>query len=62
MGRIKVEEAAKQLGIAPCAVRRQMQIGMLPIGDILHGEHRSTFYIYQEKVDKYLEKIGKEVT
>ena len=56
MGRIKVEEAASQLGIAPCAVRHQMKLGILPIGNIVQGESRTTYYIYQELLDSFLMK------
>lgn len=57
MGRISVEEAASQLGINPVAVRSQMNMGILPIGNIVPGNGlRKTYYIYQELLDRYLRK------
>lgn len=57
MPRISVQEAARQLGIQPVAVRAQMKMGILPIGDIVPGNgKRKTYYIYQELLDRHLRK------
>lgn len=56
--RITVEEAAKQLGMPMQAIRVMMQLGKLPIGEVVkYKEKNHTYYIQQELVDKYLGKV-----
>lgn len=57
--RITVKEAADQLGMPTQAVRILMQLGKLPIGEVVKfGKQNHTYYIQQELVDKYLGKSG----
>lgn len=55
--RITVKEAAGQLGMTEQVVRVLMQLGKLPIGEVVKfGKQNHTYYIQQELVDKYLGK------
>lgn len=52
---VSVEEAGKQIGIPPSAVRILMQRGKLPIGiaEKMSGT-RYSYYISQQLLDRYL--------
>lgn len=55
--RISVQEAAKQLGMPMQAVRVLMQMGKLPIGEVVRFRGQNhTYYIQQELLDAYLKK------
>lgn len=55
MERIKVEEAAKMLGISKQAVRILMEKNVLEIGIVVGGK-RKRYLIFKEKLD---EAVGK---
>ena len=55
MERITVEQAAEQLGLSSFSVRELMRQDQLPIGKVMHGNRRDTFYIWQELIDQYRE-------
>lgn len=56
--RVSVLQAAKELGVAPQAVRIQMQRGLLDIGEVLPSIQgsRKQYWIYRTKLDKILGK------
>lgn len=57
--RITAEEAGRQLGMPTQTVRVLMQMGKLPIGEVVKfGVKNHTYYIQQELVDKYLGKVA----
>ncbi len=58
--RVTVLQAAKELGVAPQAVRIQMQRGKLDIGMVMPSIQGKglRYWIYRNKLDKVL---GKEV-
>ena len=54
--RVSVRQAAKELGVAPQAVRVQMQRGKLDIGVVMpsiQGE-KTQYWIYRNKLNKVL--------
>lgn len=53
--RISVEEAAFRLQIPAQAVRLLMQSGKLPIGECIKTSSRWTYYIWEEKLENYIE-------
>lgn len=56
--RVTVIQAAKELGVAPQAVRIQMQRGLLDIGEVMPGVQgsRMQYWIYRSKLNKVLGK------
>lgn len=60
--RVTVEQAAKEMGIAPQGVREYMKRGLIDIGVVLpaiNGGKTQRYLIYRDKLDKHL---GKERT
>ena len=55
MKRVSVEDASKQIGIPVNGIRVMVRRGLLPIGLAFNGGKRTTFYLYQELIDEYLE-------
>lgn len=62
--RVTVQQAAKELGLAPQGVREYMKRGLIDIGDVLpaiQGKGKTKRYvIYREKLDRYLGKPCRE--
>ena len=60
MIRIKVKEAATQLGVTPDYIHHHMRRGDLPIGKVVRSGgpkgKRRTYLIYQELIDKFLKE------
>ena len=54
--RVTVEQAAKELGLAEATVRYYMELGKLPLGEVLRrpGCRRRTYVIYRNKLDAVL--------
>lgn len=52
--RVSVAQAAAELGLAPYTVRYYMEIGQLPIGQVvkLPGKKCKRFLIFRDKLDK----------
>lgn len=59
--RVTVQQAAKELGLAPQGVREYMKRGLIDIGDVLpalSGKGNTNRYvIYRDKLDRYLGKF-----
>lgn len=57
--RVTVQQAAKELGLAPQGVRVQMQRGMLDIGRVVPSVRGNgqRYLIYRDKLDRELGKI-----
>lgn len=53
--RITVAEAAKVLDMCPDSVRYMVKKGTLPIGKAMEGRGRTTYYIYREFLEDYME-------
>lgn len=53
--RIKVEEAAKALDMSIDCVRYMVKKGTLPIGKAMEGNGRTTYFIYREFLQQYME-------
>jgi len=58
--RVTVEQAAKELGMHINTVRYYMELGKLPIGEILQrpGGKRKTYVIYRGRLDAVLGKTA----
>ena len=52
--RISIKEASEMLGIPAQAVRVLMEKGKLPIGEVMEGRKRKTYYIFKERTEAYL--------
>lgn len=63
--RVSVLQAAKELGVAPQAVRVQMQRGLLDIGCVMPCVEGKgyRYWIYREKLDRVLgrKKVKEDV-
>lgn len=53
--RITVAEAAKALDMCADSVRYMVKKGTLPIGKAMEGRGRTTYYIYREFLEDYME-------
>lgn len=53
--RITVAEAAKVLGMCADSVRYMVKKGTLPIGKAIEGRERTTYYLYREFLQDYME-------
>lgn len=53
--RITVVEAASALGMCPDSVRYMVKKGTLPIGRAMEGRGRTTYYLYREFLQDYME-------
>ncbi len=53
--RITVKEAAQALGMCTDSVRYMVKKGTLPIGRCMEGNGRTTYYLYQEFLEQYME-------
>ncbi|MBP3825222.1 MAG: helix-turn-helix domain-containing protein [Butyrivibrio sp.] len=53
--RISVADAAKVLGMCPDSVRYMVKKGTLPIGKAMEGRGRTTYYLYREFLEDYME-------
>ena len=53
--RISVADAAKALGMCSDSVRYMVKKGTLPIGKAMEGRGRTTYYIYREFLEDYME-------
>lgn len=53
--RVTVAQAAAELGMAPYTVRYYMEIGQLPIGQVvkLPGKKSKRFLIFRNKLDAF---------
>ena len=54
MERIKVSEAAKQLGVSEQFIRIGMQRNQLPIGTCVKLSNKWTYYISKNRLEAYL--------
>lgn len=56
--RVRIPDAAKELGMSEQAVREHMRRGLFDIGDFIPkektGKKQDTFYVYRPKLDKHL--------
>jgi hypothetical protein len=57
--RITVAEAAQALDMCPDSVRYMVKKGTLPIGKAMEGRGRTTYYLYREFLEDYMEGIKK---
>lgn len=60
--RVGLPDAAKELGVAPQAVREHMKRGLWDLGEVVtnvkpNGKKRYRYYIFRPKLDRL---IGKE--
>lgn len=53
--RITVAEAAQALDMCPDSVRYMVKKGTLPIGKAMEGRGRTTYYLYREFLEDYME-------
>lgn len=53
--RISVSEAAKALDMCTDSVRYMVKKGTLPIGKAMEGRGRTTYYLYREFLEDYME-------
>ena len=53
--RITVAEAATALNMCPDSVRYMVKKGTLPIGKAIEGRERTTYYLYKEFLQEYME-------
>ena len=53
--RIKVEEAARVLNMSTDCVRYMVKKGTLPIGKAMEGNGRTTYFLYREFLQDYME-------
>lgn len=53
--RISVADAAQVLGMCPDSVRYMVKKGTLPIGKAMEGRGRTTYYLYREFLEDYME-------
>lgn len=53
--RISVAEAAQALDMCPDSVRYMVKKGTLPIGKAMEGRGRTTYYLYREFLEDYME-------
>jgi len=53
--RITVAEAAQALDMCPDSVRYMVKKGTLPIGKAMEGRGRTTYYLYREFLEEYME-------
>ena len=53
--RISVSEAAKALDMCADSVRYMVKKGTLPIGKAMEGRGRTTYYLYREFLEDYME-------
>lgn len=53
--RISVQDAAKALDMCTDSVRYMVKKGTLPIGHAMEGNGRTTYYLYQEFLDQYMD-------
>ncbi|KJJ69352.1 hypothetical protein [Clostridium sp. FS41] len=60
--RVKVSDAAKELGMSKQAVREHMRRGLFDIGDYIPkektGKKQDEFHIYRPKLDKHIGKVN----
>lgn len=58
--RVPLNQAAKELGMAPQGVREYMKRGLIDIGMVLPNKNKTgyQYFIYRRKLDKVL---GKQV-
>lgn len=52
--RMSVKEAANALDMCTDSVRYMMKKGTLPIGKVMEGRGRTTYYIYREFLERYM--------
>lgn len=52
--RISVLEASEILDMSPSSVRAGMRQGKLPIGTVFKTSSEYSYYIYEEKIDQFL--------
>ena len=53
--RITVAEAAEALSMCPDSIRYMVKKGTLPIGKAIEGRGRTTYFIYKEFLQEYME-------
>lgn len=53
--RITVKEAAEALDMSMDSVRYMVKKGTLPIGKAMEGKGRTTYYLYREFLQTYME-------
>ena len=53
--RITVAEAAQALDMCTDSVRYMVKKGTLPIGKAMEGRGRTTYYLYREFLEDYME-------
>lgn len=59
--RVTLEQAAKELGLAPQGVREYMKRGLIDIGMVLpsvEGGGKKRYLIFRDKLDKVLGKAN----
>ena len=60
--RVKVSDAAKELGMSKQAGREHMRRGLFDIGDYIPkektGKKQDEFHIYRPKLDKHIGKVN----
>ncbi len=56
--RITVADAAKALDMSMDSVRYMVKKGTLPIGKAMEGKGRTTYYLYREFLEAYMERKG----
>lgn len=59
--RVSVNQAAKELGMSPMAVRVRMEKGLLDIGECFPSMqgNKTSYYIYRNRLNKVLGKNEK---
>lgn len=62
--RVKMQDAAKELGMSEPAVREHMRRGLFDIGDYIPkemtGKKQDEFHVYRPKLDRHLGRIQEE--
>ena len=62
--RVRMADAAKELGVSPQAVREHMKKKLWNLGDVLSpkqtGKSQWEYHIYRAKLDKHLGKDGRD--
>lgn len=63
--RVRLEDAAKELGCSQQAVREHMKLGIWDLGEVISPKRSKkkqySYYIYRAKLDKILGRIGQVV-